>query len=337
MSFVAAFLHPFEIFVMVAASALPLKQCGRLRVWIAMAAAGLLGMAPYLASSTRSEWMRDLAGVMPDVMYPFWIPENYGIAFVLLTYFLLIRFRLEDVTDRVLQSWFLSTIALALIPKFTMSSHLFNGFAYCIGFLLVRRLAGDRKLLPVIARHRRGVTWTVAAVAAITALSLFTLYRQIWKDGRRSQPEWMLSAVRPVSERPLLDWLRTHAKSRDLVLSPSELAPWVATLPLTSFASHDVFGLTFQDQLKLANAFFRGEDVQHELLENYGVGIVVAPSTGPAIARLPASAYQASIGAWRIYEFPDARMKPYPGFSHLKPELTPPLRVRILEWLRFLQ
>jgi len=244
---------------------------------------------------------------------------------------------MEDAGDRILQSWFLATIALALIPKFTMSSHLFNGFAYCVGFLLVKRLAGDRKLLPVIARHRRGVTWAVAAGAAFTALSLFVLYQQIWKDGRRAEPEWMLSAVRPVSERPLLEWLRTHAKPHELVLSPAELAPWIATVPLTSFASHDVFGLTFGDQLKLANAFFRGEDVEQELLENYGVGIVVAPSTSPAIARLPMSAYQASVGAWRIYEFPDARMKPYPGFSHLKPELTPPLRVRILEWLRFLK
>lgn len=335
-SFASAFLHPFEIFVMIAASALPLKQCGRLRVWIAIAGAGLLGMAPHLAASVRSGWVRDLAGSMPDVMYPFWIPENFGIAFLLLSYFLLIRFRMEDARDRILQSWFLATIVLALIPKFTLSSHLFNGFAYCVGFLLVRRLAGDRKLMPAIARHRRGVTWTVAVSAAFTALSLLGFYRQIWQDGRRAQPEWMLSAVRPVSERPLLEWLRIHAKPHTLVVSPPELAPWIATVPLTSFASHDFFGVTYADQLKLAKAFFHGDDVEHELLENYGVGVVIAPSSSPVIARLPASAYQASVGTWRIYEFPDARMKPYPGFSRLKPEMAPPPRVRLLEWLRFL-
>jgi hypothetical protein len=336
-SFAAAFLHPFEILVMIAASAVPLKHCGRLRAWIGMAAAGLLGMAPYLASSARSEWMRDLAAVMPDAMYPFWIIQNFGIVFLLLAYLLLIRFRMQEATDQLLQSWFLATIALALIPKFTMSSHLFNGFAYCVGFLLVRRLAADRKLLPVIVRHRRGVTLTVAAVAAFTGVSLFVLYRQIWQDGRRADPEWMLSAVRPVSERPLLEWLRNHAQPNELVLSPPDVAPWVATIPLTSFASHDVFGLTFADQLKLANAFFHGDDVEHELLENYGVGIVIAPSASPAIARLPATAYRASIGPWRIYEFPHARMKPYPGLAVLKPGMTPGLRTRILEGLRFLR
>ncbi len=335
-SFAAALLHPFEVFVTIAASALPLRQCGRMKVWCGVTAAGLLGLAPYLAASSRALWLRDVAGSMPDVMYPFWIPENFGIVFFLLAYFLLIRFRMDDPGDRLLQSWFLATIALALIPKFTMASHLFDGFAYCVGFLLVRRLAVDRKLLPAILRHRRAVTGIVGAGVAFIAFSLFVLYQQVWKDGRRADPEWLLSAVRPVSERPLLEWLRTHATTDELVLSPPDLAPWIATVPLTSFASHDVFGITFADQLKLASAFFSGEDVNGPLIESYGVRLAVVPSTSPAITRLPASSYRASIGSWRIYEFPDARMKPYPGLSHLKPELAPPLRVRILEWLEHL-
>ena len=321
---------------MIAASALPLYRCGRLRVWFGIAAAGVLGMAPYLIASARSEWLRDVAGIVPDAMYPFWIPENFGIAFVLLAYFLLIRFRMEDAGDRILQSWFLATIALALIPKFTLASHLFDGFVYCVGALLVRRLACDRKLLPVIVRHRRGVIWTVAGIAAFSLVSLFVLFQQIWQDGRRADPEWMLSAVRPVSEKPLLSWLRTHVAPTQLVLSPPDVAPWIATVPVTSFASHDLFALTFDDQVKLANAFYHGDDVAHELLENYGVGIVVAPGDSPAIARLPAAAYRASVGTWRIYEFPDARMKPYPGLAQLKPGTPPPLRVRILELLHFL-
>jgi hypothetical protein len=332
-TFAAAFFHPFEIFVMVAASVLPLKQCGRIRMWIGIAAAGLLGMAPYLAASARSEWLRDLAATIPDAMYPFWVPENFGIPFVLLSYFLLIRFRMADAGDRILQSWFLAAIALALIPKFTLASHLFDGFAYCVGFLLVRRLAGDRKLLPAIERHRRGVTWTVAALASVSAVSLFLLYQQIWRDGRRAEPQWLLTAVRPVSERPLLEWLRSHATPNTLVLSPPDLAPWIATVPIHSFASHDLFSITYADQLKLANAFFRGDNVDRELQENYGVGIAVVPSNSPAIARLPAAAYQASVGTWRIYEFPQARMKPYPGLAALKPAIAPSPRARILEWL----
>jgi hypothetical protein len=334
-AFASAFFHPFEIFVMIAASAVPLYRCGRLRVWLGIAAAGVLGMTPYLVASGRSEWLRDVAGSVPDAMYPFWIPENFGFAFVLLTYFLLMRFRMEDEGDRVLQSWFLATIALALIPKFTLASHLFDGFVYCIGALLVRRLASDRKLLPLIVRHRRGVTRAVAGIAAFSFLSLFVLFQQIWQDGRRADPEWMLNAVRPVAEKPLLNWLQAHAEPHQLVLSPPDLAPWIATVPVTSFASHDLFSLTFDDQVKLANAFYHGDDVAHELLENYGVGFVVAPAGSPAIARLPAAAYRGNVGPWRIYEFPDARMKPYPGLAQLNPGMPPPLRVRILELLHF--
>jgi len=269
-AFAAAFFHPFEIFVMIAASVFPLKHCGRLRVWIGVAAAGLLGMAPYLIASARSEWLRDVTGTVPDAMYPFWLPENFGIPFVLLTYFLLIRFRMTDASDRILQSWFLAAIALALIPKFTLASHLFDGFAYCVGFLLVRRLASDSKLLPVLQQYRRGLTCAVAAIAAISAVSLFLTYQQIWRDGRRAEPEWLLTAVRPVSEGPLLEWLRSRATPNTLVLSPPDLAPWIATVPINSFASHDLFGVTYADQLKLANAFFRGDNVDRELLENYG-------------------------------------------------------------------
>jgi len=329
----AAFFHPFEVFVMVAASVVPLKQCNRFRLWIGVAAASLLGMAPYLAASARSEWLRDLTGLIPDVMYPFWIPENFGIPFVLLAYFLLLRFRMADAGDRVLQSWFLSTIALALIPTLTFAPHLFDGFAYCVGFLLVRRLACDRKLLPLLVRHRRGVTWSVATIAVFSGISLFLLYRQIWQDGRRADPEWLLTAVRPVSERPLLKWLRANGTPDALVLSPPDLAPWIATVPMKSFASHDLFSVTFEDQLKLANAFFHGDDVDQQVLKNYGVRIVVAPSTSPAIARLPPAAYRASVGEWRIYEFPNAHMKPYPGLASLLPATAPSPRAKILAWL----
>jgi hypothetical protein len=143
--------------------------------------------------------------------------------------------------------------------------------------------------------------------------------------------------VRPVSERPLIDWLRSHATPDTLVLGPQAVAPWIATVPIHSFASHDIFDVSFTGHAKLADAFFRGDNVNHELLENYGVGIVVVPAGSPAIARLPAAAYRASVGTWRIYEFPEARMKPYPGIASIKPGLAPSLRARILDSLsRFL-
>jgi len=332
-SLVSAFLHPFEIFVMIAASAYPLWEVKRLRTWFAIAAAGVLGVAPYLAMTFRADWFRDLSAGDSFRMYAFWVPENFGIPFFLVAYFLLIRFRMASPSDRILQSWFLAAIELALLD-FTMAPHLFDGFAYCVGFLLVRRLATDPKLMPAIRKHRRGVTWAVGAIATLSVFSLIALYSQIWQDGRRAEPEWLLTAVRPVSERPLLEWLRTHTSPETLVLGPGDVAPWIATIPVHSFASHDLFDIFYADHAKLATAFYKGEDVNHELLENYGVGIAVVPAGSPAIARLPAAAYRTSVGPWRIYEFPDARMKPYPGAASFHPSAPPSLRARIFTALR---
>jgi hypothetical protein len=90
-----------------------------------------------------------------------------------------------------------------------------------------------------------------------------------------------------------------------------------------------LFDIFYADHAKLATAFYKGEDVNHELLENYGVGIAVVPAGSPAIARLPAAAYRTSVGPWRIYEFPDARMKPYPGAASFHPNAPPSMRARI--------
>ena len=333
LAFFSAFFHPFEIYVMVAASAIPLWQCGRFKTWIGVAAAGLLGIAPYVFASTRSEWVRDVGERIKYPMYAFWIPENYGIPFFVLVYLLLIRFRMPRPEDRILQSWFLATIVLAFIPGISFPSHLFNGFVYCLGFLLARRLATDPQLLPLLQRYRRVAISALAAVVLVTGVSFFLVYRELWADGRRAEPEWFFTAVRPTSERELLDWLRTHADRDALVLSPPELAPWVATIPLTSFASHDFFSITYTDQMKLSDAFYRGENMQSDLLAAYGVRFAVVPASSPAVNRLPADAFRESIGPWRIYEFPDARMKPYPGLATLEPNLQTSPRTKVLQWL----
>ncbi|MBZ5631685.1 MAG: hypothetical protein LAO55_01035 [Acidobacteriia bacterium] len=333
LAFFSAFFHPFEIFVMIAASAIPLWQCGRIKTWMGVTAAGLLGLAPYIFASTRSEWVRDVGERIQSPMYPFWIPENFGIPFFLLAYLLLMRFRMPRPEDRVLQNWLLATIVLAFVPGIAFAHHLFNGYAYCVGLLLVRRLASDTQLLPLLKRNRRPALAAMAGVALMSGFSLFVLYRQIWKDGRRADTEWLLSAVRPVSERPLLEWLRTHAAPGDLVLSPTDLSPWVATLPLTSFASHDFFSITYTEQAKLAVGFYLGDNMQRDLLDAYGVRIAVVPESSRALDHLPAYAFRESVGPWRIYEFPQARMKPYPGLASLDPTLQPSPRTKTLEWL----
>jgi hypothetical protein len=328
LTFLSAFLHPFEVFVIVAAAAVPLVLCRRIRVWMGIALCGLAGLSPYLALSFGHRWLRDVSELTRYPLQPFWILANFGIPLVLLVYLLLLRFRLPRSSDRVLQSWFIATIVVPFLPGAPFAPHLFDGFAYCVGFLLVRRLAADTTLLTAMGRHRRAAWPALGAVTAISVASLALLYVQIWRDGRRADPEWLLSSVRPVSERPLIEWFRRNAPTGALVLSPLDVSPWIATVPLTSFASHDVFGITYQRQHDLAERFFRGEDLRKDLLDQYGVRFVVAPAT----LRMSAGAHRADVGPWRIYEFPEARMKPYPGLDVLDPARAPSLRKEVLDW-----
>jgi hypothetical protein len=333
LTFLSALLHPFEVLLIAAASAVPLLLAHRVRVWIAVCVAGLAGMSPYLVLSARSQWVRDLGEQIQHPVHPFSVLVNFGPTVVLAVYFLLIRFRMPRPEDHVLQSWFLAAIALGNVPGVPFAPHLFNGFAYCAGFLLVRRLAVDRQIVPLLQRHRRLATTAMAGVAALSAASCFLLYQQIWNDGRRADPEWLLSAVRPVSEAPVLSWLRSHVASDSLVLSPGELAPWIAAIPLPSFASQDFSSITYSEQHRLAEAFYRGDDVQRDLIEAYGVRIAVVPDSSSALQRLHGAVLRESIGPWRIYEFPDARMKPYPGLAALDPWHQISIRTRLLRWL----
>jgi hypothetical protein len=333
LAFLSAFFHPFEVFVMVAASAVPLWRCSRIKTWMGIAAGGALGIAPYLLISAGSDWVRDMSDLIRYPMYPFWIPENFGIPFFLLAYLLLIRFRMPREEDGILQSWFLATMVLAFIPGIPFAPHLFDGFAYCVGFLLVRRLAVDAKVLPWLKRYRNVAIPVLAGLVLVTGVSVFLLYQQIWKDGRRADPEWLLSSVRPASEQTLLDWIHAHAAPGSLVLSPPDLAPWIATVPVTSFASHDFFSITYPQQVKLAEAFFAGKNVQRDLLDAYGVRFAVVPDTSLAVSQLPPQALRETIGPWRIYEFPEARMKPYPGLAALDPTLRSSVRTRVLQWI----
>ena len=333
LTFLSALLHPFEVVLICAASAAPLLLARRVKVWLALCAAGAAGMSPYLALSARSEWLRDLGERIQHPVQPFSVLVNFGPTVVLAVYLLLIRFRMPRPEDRVLQSWFIAAVALGIVPGVPFAPHLFNGFAYCAGFLLVRRLAVDRQLLPLLERRRGLATAALAVMATVCATSLFLLYQQVWKDGRRADPEWLLSAVRPVSEAPVLDWLRSHADSDSLVLSPGELAPWIAALPLPSFASQDFSSITYPEQHRLAEAFYRGDNVERDLIQTYGVRIAVIPDSSPALQHMQDAVLRESIGPWRIYEIPRAHMKPYPGLAALDPSHKASIRSRLFQWL----
>jgi len=203
-----------------------------------------------------------------------------------------------------------------------------NGFAYCVAFLLVRRIAIDKQIRPLLARHRRAAYATLASAVAISAAAVASFEIQFWRDGRRAEPVWLLNAVRPKEERALLDWLQRETPMDALIVSPPDLAPWIATIPRVSFASHDFFSITYARQREELEKFLRGEIDSGALTGEYGARVFVVPSTSPA--RVPANALRTEIGPWRIYEFPNAKMKAYPGLEALEPGAARSLRWRLV-------
>jgi len=96
------------------------------------------------------------------------------------------------------------------------------------------------------------------------------------------------------------------------VLSPPDIAPWLAAVPMHSFGSHFIFSLTFAEQNAFAEDFFAGRldsNRAEEGLAHYGVRYIVAPEN----TRLELSGYSEPgvIGKWRVFENPRNRMKQY--------------------------
>jgi hypothetical protein len=228
---------------------------------------------------------------------------------------MLLRFRVARPEDEVLQSWFLSASVLPMIPAIPGSMHIFDGFAYCAAFLLVRKARQDKLFSRLFTERPRGMRMAVAAWATASVFALGTVYAQIWKDGKSAHPELLLSAVAPQDETTMLAWMKANLPREGLVLAPEEMAPWVATIPMHSLASHDLFSITYENQRKLADRFYKGEDVRRDLIEAFGISYVVAPKS--AAIQLAGGNLLHEEGSLRLYEVPGQRMKPYPGAAHL--------------------
>jgi len=231
--------------------------------------------------------------------------------------------------DLVLKSWFITAPVLLIVPGVPFALHLLNGFAYCTAFLLVRRIAIDKQISPLLSRHRRLAYGMLAGIVALSVAAIASFEIQLWRDGRRAETMWLLNTVRPNAERELLDWLKHQTPPDALIVSPPDLAPWIATIPRPSFASHDFFSITYRSQRALLDKFLTGEIPAQDLVRQYGAQIFVVPSASPArISAVP----RTTIGPWHVYQFPDAMMKPYPVLAVLEPDAPRSLRWRVLEW-----
>ena len=194
----------------------------------------------------------------------------------------------------------------------------------------MRRIAIDKQIRPLLARHRRGSYATLAAILTLSVAAIASFEIQLWRDGRRADTVWLLNAIRPKAESQLLDWLARETPRDALIISPPDLAPWIATIPRPSFASHDFFSITYPEQRAQLDKFLAGEIKTQEFVNAYGARIFVVPSSSSAKMD---GAPRTAIGPWRVYDIPDAKMKPYPGLALLDPGAPRSLRWRVLEWI----
>jgi hypothetical protein len=334
-TFVSAFFHPFEVFLIAPASAVTLLYLAwREGKWSAAApecltiAAGAgAGIAPYAYQSARSQMIREMPVLFawaPSSVV--WIGFVYGLPVFLAVYFLLMRYRVHAKTDAALLIWPVCNAAIVFIPFVPFALHLFNGFVYILCVLLVRILFQGPPMQKLWEQRRRLVLGVTGAWCLLCLLGYVSLYRQIFRDGHLANTELLFNTVVSADETEMIGWMRQHVSREDLVLSPGDQAPWFATVPMHSFGSHEHLSFSYPEQASFADAFYKGtlpaEKVE-QTLADFGVGWVVMPvSSAATSAYLKDQASVFAAGSLRLYRREGGGMKPYPGLRALRPDLA---------------
>jgi len=259
-------------------------------------------MAPYVVQSVRSAWVRDASDLAQwHMTSPVWVLLVYGLPAILICWLMAMKWGGEEPEDGVLQSWFLATALLPLIPAIPVAIHLFDGFTYCLGFLLVRKVSQDKLFQKYGARLRPvAYGWAPVSVAV-----LGPVYFQLYSDGKQADPLIGRPAVIARDERAMLDWMKQNLPRERVVLSPTDMAPWVATIPMISLGSHDVSSISYDAQRAAAAKFYAGMDVS--VIDRYGVSYVVSEQ------RLASGYLLHEEGKLRVYEMPGHMPLPYAG------------------------
>lgn len=331
---VSTLMHPFEIFVTTTTAAIVLIRFSGLgtrnlkSIGFICAAAGV-GLFPYVFQTLRSAWVHEVALANKIVISPSALLGVIGLPAILIIVLLLFGWpQNQSPETAIVKTWFLLTLALFFVPGMPFALHLLDGLFIAIGLLLVVQIQDLLSRRPLLVKP---LLQFVAVPLLIWSLVPHAVIRvQTWKAGIDTQNEQFPydlcttfhgkcvrpSALAPLGEAATLQWLRGHASPNDLVLATEDAAPWIATAPVHSFASHWLFSLlwTYPDYRVVRDAFFTGRltiSQARELLDILGVRFVVVPDGSPAKQYLDKAVQRARFATWTIYELPGAQMKPY--------------------------
>ncbi|MGZ4789182.1 MAG: hypothetical protein ACXVZX_11750 [Terriglobales bacterium] len=324
-SFVSALVHPFEVFVLVTVSAIVFLRIGGTarqtltRLLSVVVPAGV-GFLPYAVEANRFDWVHrvSLANCSLPLVMPSRVIAAIGLPAILALVLLFLGFpRRSDNKTLILKAWFVATFVLLYVPGLPFPLHMLDGIFFCIGLLVVGQLkdllAGQRLL-------SRPAAYIVATVLLGWMLvPHLTLRAQAWRDAVNPKSNGVTTfpaGIAPADEPATIAWLRANASPDDLVLATEDEAPWIATAPIHSFASHWLF--SFEDtrpaDMAVREQFFRGElapPVAELFLEIIGARFVVLPDASGAIRYVQSAKLRVHFGSSSIYELPGQHMKPY--------------------------
>lgn len=323
-SFFAALIHPFEIFVTVPVTVIlllsetqPIAQ--RLVRIAAILVASAAGLSPYLIQSLRVPWIHEATNAnRPDLYiapaYLFAILGIPAILVVLMLLFGLPKSRSREVL--VLKTWLVTTLLMFYVPGMPLPLHLLDGVFFAIGMLLIMQIEELVEQQPILARPSLRFLIVILMIWMVVPHLLFRV--RCWKDGTATLQSKIrfASAIAPKDEFLAVEWFRKNARPEDLVLANEVTAPWVATAPVHSFASHWLFSslATRPKDAELRASFFDGKlprEKAHEFLQTLGIRFVVVPDGSGASSYLQKAMLRARFDSTAIYELPEARMKQY--------------------------
>jgi hypothetical protein len=313
-----AFLHPFEVFAIMTGATFAFLCLRWPRVKPAIREAlficvpGIAGVLPYAWLSRHVDWIGRAARMnSPDIGNLRGLLALLGVPAVIALAILITGPRLRKPTDILLQCWFAATIFVFNVPGLPYRNHFVDGLGVVTALLVIRQFSTVEWLRRLQQRHRSAVM-AAAGILLALGIGVHAAYRYaLFAEGNQ-----IAGSVAPPEETGTIAWLREHAKPEELALVPPQSAPWVATIPMHSFASHWLFSLDYQAQLDLSREFYSGamgEEGSRAFLRRYGINYVAVPMQSPAVQALDVRNRVSQIGSWYLYYFPENRMQRYAG------------------------
>jgi hypothetical protein len=320
----SAVTHPFEVFVTLGAvSIVLLRQCGLsstnlTRIGIVFVAAGI-GLSPYALQSSLIPWVHEISRAdRAPAITPAHLLAMIGLPAMVVIVLLLLGFPEDRRPETsVLTAWFFVTFLAFFTPFLPFASHMLDGLFFAVGLLLVLQVSDAFAHWSVLNNPFFRVLALATLLFSLIPQMLFRF--QLWDaptDMDRNSMHQPVAATLPEGEFAAVQWLRLNANENDLVLAPGTAAPWLATVPIHSFASHWLMSLesVHPNYAPLRDSFFAGSlsPIQaHQLLETLGVRFVFVPDEGPAIRYLGNAIKRSDLDACSIYEIPGAHIRPY--------------------------